>query len=103
MYEADLMTKLSHPKHSFLAVYLLEQKNKNKREQKFGEYIDLLPRNFDSFPIFFKEKEELKWLEGSSLLYVISQKKNIHKHDYQKIRQVVPEIYFSQKEFSQMV
>jgi hypothetical protein len=41
-------------KHSYLAAYLLEERAKGARSF-WHPYIDILPRHFDSVPIFFDE------------------------------------------------
>jgi hypothetical protein len=69
---------LLSPKHSFLSTFLLREK---KDPNSFWKpYIDLLPTDYNSFPVFFSE-DELKWLEGSPFygnennIYVIFQTK----------------------------
>lgn len=53
------------PKHSFLSTYLLKERdNKNSR---WRPYLDMLPKDYNSFPVFFSD-EELKFLEGSPFL-----------------------------------
>ena len=53
---------LLSPKHSFLSTFLLkERKNPNSF---WRPYLDLLPSDYNCFPVFFSD-EEMKWLEGS--------------------------------------
>lgn len=65
MYEKGLRTKLISPKHTFLGSYILQEWKKDKQE--FSEYLDILPKGLDDFPIFFKE-DELAYLKGSPFL-----------------------------------
>lgn len=56
--------------HSYLASFLLEEK-KYIAKSYWKSYIDILPINFDSIPIFFGA-EELKYLKGSFVLEKIA-------------------------------
>jgi histone-lysine N-methyltransferase SETD3 len=60
-YKLDLLS----PKHSFLSTYLLREKRNPNSFWK--PYLDILPQEYDSFPIFFPE-EDLNWLRGSPFL-----------------------------------
>lgn len=61
LHKLDLLS----PKHSFLSTYLLQEK-KNP-ESYWRPYLDILPSDYDQFPIFFKEND-LEWLTGSPFL-----------------------------------
>lgn len=91
---------LLSPKHCFLAIYLLqEKKNPNT---KFQLYFEILPKNFNNFPIFFKEHEK-KLLEGSPFLNQINEKINDIKSDYNMILSIAQELgKFSFDEFCEM-
>ncbi len=66
MHKADL--NLISPKHSFLSSYILQERRKEVSEHQ--QYLDILPKNFDSFPIFFN-REEREELRGSPFLSII--------------------------------
>lgn len=54
--------RLISPKHSFLATYVMQERR--KPVSFFDKYIDILPKAFNNFPIFYTQ-EERTWLEGS--------------------------------------
>jgi histone-lysine N-methyltransferase SETD3 len=60
---------LLSPKHSFLSTYLLREKKNPASEWK--PYLDILPSDYDCFPIFFPQ-EDLDWLKGSPFLSIIT-------------------------------
>lgn len=61
----DAALDLLSPKHSFLSTFLLRER---KNPDSFWKpYIDLLPSDYNCFPVFFSD-DELKWLEGSPFL-----------------------------------
>ncbi len=60
MMKANL--HLISPKHSFLSTLVMQEKR--IPESKWHPYLDILPKDLGSFPIFFTP-EEKKWLEGS--------------------------------------
>lgn len=63
MVSANL--NLNSPKHCFLTTYILQERvNPNT---KWQSYIDILPKSYDNFPIFFTE-EEKSLLQGSPFL-----------------------------------
>jgi protein-histidine N-methyltransferase len=65
MYEKGLRQRLISPKHSFLATFIMQEKRKDKTI--WEPYIDILPKAYTNFPIFYTA-EEKKWLEGSPFL-----------------------------------
>lgn len=65
MYEKGLRQRLISPKHSFLSTFIMQERRKPVSEWHI--YIDILPKNFSNFPIFFTE-EEKNWLKGSAFL-----------------------------------
>jgi histone-lysine N-methyltransferase SETD3 len=46
---------LLSPKHCLLTSYILQEKIKS--ESKWKPYLDILPRSYDNFPIFYTEEE----------------------------------------------
>ena len=64
----DNSLELLSPKHSFLATYLLIEKRKEDSPWKI--YLDILPTEYSTMPVFFSE-EELSWLTGSPCLSTI--------------------------------
>ena len=65
MYEKGLRQRLISPKHSFLGTYLMQERRKDKIE--FTEYLDILPKSLEDFPIFFTDDEK-SLLKGSPFL-----------------------------------
>lgn len=64
MAARNFRQRLISPKHSFLATFVMEE-NRNPNS-KFFTFIDLLPKGFTNFPIFYT-KDEREWLQGSPL------------------------------------
>lgn len=62
MAARNFRNRLISPKHSFLATYIMEEKRKSN--SPFLKFIDILPKGFTNFPIFYT-KEEREWLVGS--------------------------------------
>lgn len=62
MFSRNFRSRLISPKHSFLSVYIMQ--DRRKEVSYFDSYIDILPKAFDNFPIFYTV-EERAWLEGS--------------------------------------
>ena len=62
MAARNFRQRLISPKHSFLATYVMQERR--KEVSFFDKYIDILPKAFDNFPIFYTQ-EERRWLEGS--------------------------------------
>jgi protein-histidine N-methyltransferase len=87
MYEKGLRQRLISPKHSFLSCFIMQERR--KPESIWQYYIDILPKNFTNFPIFFTE-EEKKWLQGSPFLDQIEEKIVDIKADYDLICKEVP-------------
>ncbi|KAM3128770.1 hypothetical protein pb186bvf_019118 [Paramecium bursaria] len=96
---------LLSPKHTYLSTFLLLEKR--NPESYWKPYLDILPSQYDSFPIFYKP-EDLDWLQGSPFLsnskqnnkeQVREKVSDIHK-DYQMISNIAPEFtQFSFEEF----
>jgi histone-lysine N-methyltransferase SETD3 len=56
MFEKGHRNRLISPKHSFLSCFIMQERR--KPESPFQYYIDILPKNFTNFPIFFTEDEK---------------------------------------------
>lgn len=75
---------------------------RRKENSFFDQYIDILPKAFDNFPIFYTQ-EERTWLEGSPFQDQISEKIRDIQQDYNMICTEVPEYReFSLKEYSEI-
>ncbi|CAI2360645.1 unnamed protein product [Moneuplotes crassus] len=97
----NVKPKLLSPKHGFLATYILQERLKGE-ESPFHPFIDILPKTFENFPIFFTE-EERAYLEGSPFLAQVLEKIEDIKTDYDLICSVVPEYsQFTLNEFSEI-
>ena len=51
MKARNFRQRLISPKHSFLATYVMQERR--KENSYFDKYIDILPKAFDNFPIFY--------------------------------------------------
>jgi len=51
MAARNFRQRLVSPKHSFLATYIMEERR--KPNSWFDKFIDILPKCFDNFPIFY--------------------------------------------------
>ncbi|CAD8163405.1 unnamed protein product [Paramecium octaurelia] len=83
-YRLDLLS----PKHSFLSTFLLQEKK--KQDSFWKPYLDVLPKSYSNFPIFFNDCD-LEWLKGSPFLKQVKDKITDLKKDYCDICQVAPE------------
>ena len=100
MAARNFRNRLLSPKHSFLATYVMQERR--KEQSFFDKYIDILPKAFDNFPIFYTQ-EERTWLEGSPFQNQISEKIKDIQADYNLITMEVPEYrQFSLKEYSEI-
>jgi histone-lysine N-methyltransferase SETD3 len=71
MASKNLRSKLKSPKHSFLCCLLMEQRR--LINSKFKHYLEILPKSYTNFPIFFSIDEK-QLLKGSPFLQQISDK-----------------------------
>lgn len=88
MAARNFRQRLLSPKHSFLATLIMEEKR--KQNSQFLKFIDILPKGFTNFPIFYT-KEEREWLTGSPFQQQISDKIKDIQADYVTICKEVPE------------
>lgn len=65
MYEKGLRQRLISPKHSFLCTFIMQERR--NPDSYWIPYMEILPKQFNNFPIFFTD-EEKKWLVGSPFL-----------------------------------
>jgi histone-lysine N-methyltransferase SETD3 len=80
---------LVRSKHSYLAAFLLEEKEKGEKSFWFP-YIDVLPVKYSNKPINFTQ-EEYSWLKGSFSLEKIRQQRESLEDEYANIVGYVPE------------
>lgn len=85
----NLKARLLSPKHGFLSTYVLQERLKGE-ESYYFPFIDILPKTFENFPIFFTP-EEKEWLKGSPFLDQVEEKIEDIKADYDLICEKVPE------------
>ena len=84
----ELENKLYSPRFSLLTVFLMGEIDKGN-QSKWKFYIDFLPSSYDSFPIFYKEKE-LEYLKGTQFLESIEKEKKFIKSDYNLLAKSIP-------------
>ena len=73
--------------YDFTFILLEERLNP---DSKWKHYIDVLPIEFNNFPLFWTD-EEMTWLKGSYLHALINQKRNKFREDYELLCAAVPE------------
>jgi histone-lysine N-methyltransferase SETD3 len=96
----EFMYDLNSPKHCLLTSYVLQEFH--NPDSKWKYYLDILPKDYSNFPIFYTE-EELKLLEGSPFLNTILDKKEDIKKDYDDICMKIPEFsIYTFKEFCEI-
>lgn len=74
-------------KHTYLASYLLQERDKGRSSHWFP-YIDILPKTFSNIPLFF-ERKELDLLQGSIALQKIQDRHDSLRAEYQNLRRHV--------------
>jgi len=93
----SLNYSLSTPNLIAVLLYILE--TREDPHHFFQPYYAVLPKSYETFPIFYPE-EELAQLEGSPLLDDIEDRKRNMKADYDEVCRLVPEFKrFSFQEF----
>ena len=88
MAARNFRQRLISPKHSFLSTFIMEEKR--KPNSHFTKFIDILPKGFTNFPIFYT-KDEREWLDGSPFQNQITDKIKDISNDYNMICIEVPE------------
>lgn len=73
---------LLSPKHSLLSAFVLNERL--NPESFWKPYLDVLPKDYSNFPIFFCA-EELYYLKGSPFLKIIKDKIRDVEKDYESI------------------
>ena len=76
-------------KHSYLASYLLQEREKGSKS-KWHIYISILPRKFETIPLFFNEQQR-KALIGSIALKKIDDRLESLRLEYESLCNAVPE------------
>ena len=100
MYEKGLRQRLLSPKHSFLSTYIMQERR--NPDSSWQYYIDILPKCFSNFPIFFTD-EERQWLSGSPFKEQIREKLDDIRSDYDLICKEVPDYeQFPLREYSEI-
>ena len=84
----ELENKLYSPRFSLLTVFLMGEIDKGN-QSKWKFYIDFLPSSYDSFPLFYKEKE-LEYLKGTQFLKSIEREKKLINSDYNLLVKNIP-------------
>merc|ERR1712130_704879 len=85
-------------KHSYLASYLLQEREKGAKS-RWHVYISILPRKFETIPLFFDEKQRSE-LVGSISLKKIDDRLESLRLEYEALCNAVPEYArFSQNDF----
>merc|ERR1712130_165788 len=85
-------------KHSYLASYLLQEREKGAKS-RWHVYISILPRKFETTPLFFDEKQRSE-LVGSISLKKIDDRLESLRLEYEALCNAVPEYArFSQNDF----
>ena len=89
--------ELLSPKHSFLSTFLLQERR--NPASFWRPYLDILPTDYDTMPIFFSE-DDLNWLIGSPFLSQVRDKISDIKRDYEAIISIANEFSINSfKEF----
>lgn len=89
-------SELLSPKHCLLSIYLLEQKHCPTSAFKY--YIEVLPKEHPSFPIYYSQAE-MDELRGSHFYEQVEQKRLEIRRDYDTIREIDPAFQFAFGEF----
>jgi len=80
---------LHSPKHCLLSSFILLELNNPQSKWKY--YLDILPKSYENFPIFFND-EEKSWFIGSPFLKQINEKISDIEEDYNLIKYVLSNI-----------
>ena len=67
----------------------MEERRKGK-DSYFTEYIDILPKSFEAYPIFYT-MAEMEWLVNTNMVKQVDNKVTDMRQDYDIICKEVPE------------
>jgi len=97
MFNRGFRQRLLSPKHSFFSCFIMEETR--KPDSYWAKYIDILPKSFEVYPIFYTE-EEMSWLENTDMVRMVKTKLEDMKKDYDTITTEVPDFkQFPLKEY----
>lgn len=85
----SIRDRLTTINHCQVIIFMLS--SMTKRDSFFQPYFDILPSDFSSFPIYWSKSEQ-EWLQGSSLLCEIHERKANIRSDYNTIMRFFPEL-----------
>lgn len=85
----SIRDRLTTINHCQVIIFILS--NMINRNSFFQPYFDILPNDFSSFPIYWSKLEQ-NWLQGSSLLCEIQERKANIRSDYNTIMRFFPEL-----------
>ena len=88
MHKRNFRNRLLSPKHSFFSCFIMEETRKT--DSYWAKYIDILPKSFEVYPIFYNS-EELEWLANTDMVRMVNTKIEDMKKDYDTITTEVPE------------
>ena len=89
-------TNLTVHNHTWLALYLLEEKK--KQSSFFAPYIDLLPAEYRNVPLMYSI-DELKELDGTFALDMVVSVRQCLQVEFQNIKRSIPSLSISVDEF----
>ena len=76
------------PHHLLVIAFMMEEDEKGA-ESEYAPYLAVLPKDTTNFPVYWTE-EELAWLQGSSLLAEVRERRANFRADYDAMCRVVP-------------
>ena len=74
MFARGFRSRLISPKHSFFSTFLMEERRKDTKSYWF-KYIDILPKSFEAYPIFFSP-DEMALLVNTNMVKQVENKIN---------------------------
>lgn len=89
MFARGFRQRLISPKHSFFSTFLMEERRKGA-DSYYSEYIDILPKSFEAYPIFYTP-EEMEMLVNTNMVKQVDNKIVDMRQDYDIICKEVPE------------
>jgi hypothetical protein len=98
---SNLSKKFPYPQLYCISVFLLLEKR--NPDSKWKHYINVFPRGFNYFPLFYTD-EEFKELEGSPIIDKIKNTNVEQKNNFDSMLKVAPELSkFTFQEFKEMM